>query len=142
MAECGSEMPESGFAIGVAMGVAGSIGINIGQNLQASGLQALPELERVKPCKSRTWIIGMTIFIAFSLINFAALSLAPASILTPLESIQFVTNIFWNKCVNNAVISRRMVLGVVAAMAGTILSVSFGAGGNGCHSIAQLVRGP
>ena len=50
--EC-TELPEWGFAIGVSMGVVGSIGINIGQNIQALGLQELPELDRAKPCQSK-----------------------------------------------------------------------------------------
>ena len=50
--EC-AELPEWGFAIGVCMGVVGSIGINIGQNIQALGLQELPELDRAKPCRVR-----------------------------------------------------------------------------------------
>ena len=52
------------------------------------------------------WIFGLLIFIAFSLLNFAALALAPTGILTPLESIQFVTNIAWNRFVNHKAVSR------------------------------------
>jgi hypothetical protein len=119
-AHCAGEaLPEWGFWVGVGMyarpalqpqasaarahtvdvytryrrGVLGSIGINIGQNIQATGLQKLPEFQRAKPCNSRQWVVGLSIFIAFSMLNFAALALAPASILTPLESIQFVTNV-------------------------------------------------
>ena len=33
-AECG-ELPEGGFIIGVVMGIFGSIGINVGQNIRA-----------------------------------------------------------------------------------------------------------
>ena len=77
------------------MGVIGSIGINIGQNLQATGMQALPENQRSRPCVSKLWRVGTATFISFALINFSALALAPASVLTPLESIQFVTNIIY-----------------------------------------------
>ena len=136
-ADCG-ELPSWGFAIGVLMGCVGSIGINIGQNIQASGLQALPELERVRPCQSRKHNVGLGIFVSFSMLNFSALALAPASICTPLESIQFVTNIFWNKFVNDAVVSRRMVSGVGLAVAGTGLSVAFGASSSGCHTLEEL----
>ena len=133
-----AELPDYGLVLGVLMGVVGSVGINIGQNIQASGLQKLPDLERAKPCKSRMWQIGLAIFITFSLVNFAALALAPASILTPLESIQFVTNVIYNKFVNKAVVSQRMVLGVGLALVGTVLSVVFGASSGGCHSLQTL----
>lgn len=88
-------LPEWGGAVGVVMGVFGSIGINVGQNLQAAGIQKLPEESRHKPQKSRQWRLGLGIFITFSMLNFAALALAPASVLTPLESIQFVTNVVY-----------------------------------------------
>lgn len=127
-----------GIYLGVGMGVFGSIGINIGQNLQAAGLKKLPLEQRAKPCGSRQWIIGMIVFVSFSMLNFAALAFAPASILTPLESIQFVTNVVYNRLVNRAVVSVRMLLGVGLALVGTVLSVVFGASGSGCHTSAQL----
>ena len=120
------------------MGVAGSVGINIGQNLQASGLQALPEAQRNQPHRSKLWRFGLTMFILFSLANFAALALAPASVLTPLESIQFVTNIAWNTIVNKKAASRRMLTGVALSLMGTVLTVVFGAQPSGCHSLAEL----
>ena len=145
-------LPSWGLLVGVAMGVAGSIGINIGQNLQAAGIMKLEEQKAMaiakgvekaatdfKPHKSRQWIVGLVIFIAFSLINFAAFALAPASVLTPLESIQFVTNIFYNRFVNRVRITRDMYLGVTITVVGTILTVVFGPeGGSSCHSIATL----
>ena len=124
--------------VGVGMGVIGSIGINVGQNLQAAGIQALSLEERTQPHKSKTWIIGTATFVLFSLINFAALALAPASVLTPLESIQFVTNVVYNRVINKAVVSMRMLVGVACACAGTVLSVVFGAQPAGCHSLPQL----
>ena len=80
-----------GFVVGVLMGVVGSIGINVGQNLQASGITSLSLDGRSRPWRSTQWTIGTSVFILFSLINFAALALAPASILTSLESIQYVS---------------------------------------------------
>ena len=78
-------LPSWGLLVGVAMGVAGSIGINIGQNLQAAGIMKLEEQKAMaiakgvekaaadfKPHKSRQWMVGLIIFIAFSLMNFAA----------------------------------------------------------------------
>ena len=43
-----SELPSFGIYVGVVMGVFGSIGINIGQNMQASGLQKLPVEKRTR----------------------------------------------------------------------------------------------
>lgn len=135
------ELPAWGVPLGVIMGTFGSIGINIGQNLQASGLQDLPPDHSAKrPFSSRLWRVGLAVFVLFSLLNFAALAFAPASILTPLESIQFATNVAWNVTVNKKAVSRRMVVGVALALVDTVLSVIFGASGAGCHTLPQLTN--
>ena len=131
-------LPAWGFGVGVLMGIAGSIGINVGQNMQATALDQLPEELKSKPHKSKLWMWGMVIFVGFSLINFAALALAPASILTPLESIQFVTNIFYNKFVNKAKISWAMQGGTWLTVLGTVFTVIFGPVGVPCHSVRTL----
>ena len=86
------ELPDWGPPVGIFMGVLGSIGINIGQNLQADGLRDLPEsLREKKPWASKKWLVGQAVFVSFSILNFAALALAPASVLVPLEAIQFIS---------------------------------------------------
>ena len=92
----GGELPEasSSVHIGIVMGLLASIAINVGQNLQAIGLQGpTSEAAKVNPCKSGTWVCGMTIFIAGSMLNFAAFSFASSSILVPLEAVQLVVNV-------------------------------------------------
>ena len=133
-------LPEWGMGLGVAMGVAGSIGINIGQNLQATGIKLLPEAQQARPWRSSMWRSGFLIFFVFALTNFAALAFAPASILAPLESLQFVTNVFWNRFVNKIRITLRMNMGVCLAIVGTTLTVIFGARQEGCYSPEQLVE--
>jgi drug/metabolite transporter (DMT)-like permease len=130
-------LPSWGLGMGVAMGIAGSIGINIGQNVQAMGIKSLGPTEYTSPWRSRQWRIGLFIFIAFALINFGALAFAPASILVPIESLQFVTNVAWNSVVNKIRVGLRMQLGVLLALVGTSLSVVFGAPSI-CHSPAQM----
>ena len=92
-------IPEWGLGVGILMGTAGSIGINVGQNIQAMGIKELDPIYFSKPWRSKRWQIGLVIFILFCLINFGALALAPASILVPIESLQFVTNVVWNNLV-------------------------------------------
>ena len=133
------ELPAWGKPLGIALGTVASVGINIGQNLQADGIRTLPEQFReTQPFKSRTWVIGQAVFISFSIINFAALGFAEASVLVPLESIQFVTNVAYSRVVHKATAPPRMLLGVALAVCGTVLSVVFGAKGSSCHSQAQL----
>ena len=136
-AQC-QELPSWGAGVGIAMSVVGSVGINIGQNLQAAGIAHLPKESRGSPFVSKEWRIGMLVFVLFSILNFAALALAPSSVLTPIESIQFVTNIAYNKFINDSEITSRMLIGVTLALFGTVLSVVFGAQGDSCTSMAQL----
>lgn len=132
------ELPEWGAPVGIALSSFASVGINIGQNMQADGIRALPKELQMAPYKSRVWIIGETVFISCSMVNFAALALAPASVLVPLESIQFVTNVAYSAIVHKASIPAKMILGVMLAVVGTVLTVVFGASGDSCHSLAHL----
>ena len=133
------ELPPILMPIGVLMGVFGSIGINIGQNLQADGIQSLPpSLRESAPHQSPKWRVGMALFISFSIVNFAALAFAPASVLVPLESIQFVTNVCYSALVHHKKVPPRMLWGVALASMGTVFTVVFGASGGGCHTLEQL----
>jgi hypothetical protein len=95
----GSELGATGIVIGIIMGLCSSVLINTGQNLQANGLTATPEAKD-NPCQSKTWRLGLLVFIIGSFGNFAAFTFAPASVLVPLEAVQFVTNVVFNKCIN------------------------------------------
>lgn len=130
-AECES-LPSWGPPVGILLSTCASIGINCGQNLQANGIASLPENQKGSPNKSKLFIIGSILFVCSSLFNFAALALAPASILTPIESIQFVTNIVYNRVVNKAPVSGMMFAGVSFAVLGTCLTVVFGSQSEGC----------
>ena len=131
--------PAWGEPVGVIAGAFASVGINIGQNMQADGIRKLPEHQREKEqWRSPLWRWGMGVFVSCSIVNFAALALAPASVLVPLESIQFVTNVCYAKLVHKSKISFRMVLGVFLAVVGTVLSVVFGATGGSCKSLEDL----
>ena len=68
-------------ALGIALGCIGSISINIGNNLQARG-------HNLK--QQSTWLLGTVVFFLASLIQFVAFAFAPASVVAPLESLQFV----------------------------------------------------
>ena len=95
----------SSTVIGVTMGLIASISINSGQNLQALGLNS--EEARAKPYTSKIWCIGMAVFITGSFLNFAAFSFAASSILVPLEAVQFVTNVGFNKFINKTLLQQQ-----------------------------------
>lgn len=132
-----SDTGSSSTMIGVLMGLTASVGINAGQNLQALGLSVSEEV-RAKPYLSKMWRVGMAVFITGSFLNFAAFSFAASSILVPLEAVQFVTNVVFNKFVNKKVIPTRMLVGVFLAVSGVALSVVFGSTDARCFTIDEL----
>ena len=79
------------------------------------GLQRLAEEDRQtcsKLVRSKLWAIGCSLFITSSIVNFLALTLAPASILVPLEAVQFICNVAFGKFVRKLIIPWRMYGGV------------------------------
>ena len=92
------ELPAWGVPLGVIMGTLGII--NIGQNLQPAAFRICHRTIQQNDRSARGSGASAGRVRAFLLLNFAALAFAPASILTPLESIQFATNVAWNVTVN------------------------------------------
>lgn len=90
--------------------------------------------------RSRLWAIGCVLFISCSMINFAALTLAPASILVPLEAVQFISNVAFGKFVRKVEVPTRMLLGVLAMVVGVALAVYFGESSNFCFTEEELIR--
>ena len=106
------------IGFGVGLGCFGSIGINLGNNLQSLGLNVrtselgdhIAKLERegydlddpdaeLPKLKFFTrgnilFASGSTIFLVASIVNFVAFAFAPASMLAPLEAIQVVAQLF------------------------------------------------
>lgn len=135
--EC-RDKSSAGLIVGIIIHIFGSIGINTGQNLQAMALAKLDEQAKKKPWLSRLWCIGCSMFVSFSILNFVALTLAPASILVPLESIQFVNNVFFGQFVRKVRIPPRMWIGVGMMVCGTVMAVLFGATESYCFTAERL----
>jgi len=81
--------------------------------------------EDMDPKESRVWVIGTTVFVTGSLLNFGSYSLAPQSLLASLEAIQFVTNVAFGSLVLGKVVTARMYFGTSLCITGTILAILF-----------------
>jgi len=113
--------------------------INTGNNLQSLGLHKLglisyaqseekgeePKKSVSQPWRSWTWLIGTVIFVSGALLTFYSFGLAPQSLLAPIESIQFVTNVFLGKLLLGRFITKRMYLGTFLTVFGTLLAILF-----------------
>ena len=133
------ELPLWSIALGLVLGLLGSIAINTGNNLQSMGLKELQKKEELdeldnggsdeaerparEPSESRTWVIGTTVFVTGALLNFASYAFAPSVMLAPLESIQFVTNIIFGRVLLKKKIRKRMMVGTVLICGGTLMAV-------------------
>jgi len=122
--------------IGIAVGLLSSVAINIGQNFQALGAKE-PGAD-IEPCTSKKWIMGLSIFITGSIGNMVAMAFASATILVPLESSQFVTNVLFSKFVNSQEVSCRQWCGTYIAVLGTVLTCVFGPNDSRCFSLEIL----
>lgn len=122
--------------LGVILDVVGSVGINIGQNLQAMSIA-----NGGKECKSTMWLVGLALFLSMTGLALGALSLAPASILVPIESVQFVSNVIFNRVVNKRTITPKMMAGTASIILGVAVVVTFGTNheaGTACYTEAKL----
>ena len=113
-------------ALGIALGCIGSLSINLGNNLQAKGLQTKQSSSDGGGGDKTLWAIGTAVFVMATLINFTAFGFAPASVVAPLESLQFVANLFFAKFVNKKTLTWRMLIGTAMILVGTVITVIFG----------------
>jgi hypothetical protein len=74
---------------------------------------------------ARLRVIGTIIFVVGNLATFAAFGFAAQSLLASLESIQFVSNVFFIKYVHKEVITWRMIIATTSIVAGNTLVVLF-----------------
>ena len=135
--ECKVEESGNLLALGICMGLVSSVLINVGQNIQALGAKE-PGAD-VKPCTSKKWVIGLTIFIIGSLGNAVAMAFASATILVPLESSQFVTNVLFSKFINKCEVTRQQWLGTMLAVLGTVLTCVFGPNDDRCFTMDTMI---
>mmetsp|Transcript_3112 Transcript_3112/g.11139 ORF Transcript_3112/g.11139 Transcript_3112/m.11139 type:complete len:703 (-) Transcript_3112:78-2186(-) len=155
--------------LGVLLGLLGSIFINTGNNIQSLGLHQLSErlrrlqdettwdecgephspktqakLASLPPPKdldrSVMWRCGTAVFLTGSLMNFASYGLAPAQLLAPLESIQFVTNICFSKFMLGKAITWKMYGGTLLIFGGTVLTVLNSSKCEGKRTISRLIE--
>mmetsp|Transcript_1545 Transcript_1545/g.3111 ORF Transcript_1545/g.3111 Transcript_1545/m.3111 type:complete len:651 (+) Transcript_1545:49-2001(+) len=82
---------------------------------------ALKKLRRV--CD--VWLIGTCLFVCGTAAVFVSYSFAPQSLLAPLGSTQFVSNVVFARFIHNAPVTKRMLISTSIIMCGIALVVKF-----------------
>jgi len=83
------------------------------------------KVEVEKPARTDYRILGTIIFIFGNLFTFASFGFGAQSLLASLESIQFVSNLFFARYVHHETVSFRMIAATLSIVAGNILVVIF-----------------
>jgi len=65
------------------------------------------------------------IFVTGTILTFVSFAFAPQSVLAPLESVQFVSNVFFTKLILGRKITRQQVLGTCLIILGCITAITF-----------------
>ena len=94
--------------------------------------EEIAKAEGEKPPQTRQlranvlYLSGTLIFFTSTFVVFGAMALAPASILAPIESVQFVANIAFARVVNKVRLTRAAVLSSFVIVGGVALAVGSG----------------
>ena len=127
----GEEDEGAQWAVGVALTVVGSIGINLGTNmLKLAHNRAGAEVVAGGPAARSVrgdpvWVSGFALFGAGNVLNFAAMAFAAQSLLAPVGAVQFLTNVVFAWAVLGATPTRRTVCGTLVVVAGVVVMIVY-----------------
>lgn len=84
--------------------------------------------------------VGTVVFFGSTLTVFGAMALAPASILAPIEAVQFPTNVAFARIVNKVAVNAKMVLSSLTILVGLAVIVASGNHANTSYTPADLAE--
>jgi magnesium transporter len=85
------------------------------------------------------WRLGAFLFAAGSVINFLSLSMAAQSLLATLGGVQFVSNIFFAKCILGEKVTRKGLIATLVIILGLTIAVSFSDHASTRYSSSSLI---
>ena len=99
----------------------GSVGSSNNEYKLANGIENDDEA----PPEKTWWFIGMCTFVFGALVVFLSFGFAAQSLLAALESVQFVSNVFFAKYIHKEEITRRIVVSTLMIITGNVFVVAF-----------------
>ena len=88
---------------------------------EESGADATDEMRRHR----KVFIVGTVIFVTGSVLTFVSFAFAPQSVLAPLESVQFVSNVVFTKFILKRKITKQQIIGTCLILLGCITPITF-----------------
>jgi drug/metabolite transporter (DMT)-like permease len=131
------------FLIGVVINICGSLSVNLSTNLiKLAHSKNYTATLHHGPCPkfrqsprswwrfsgsgNQIWLFSILLFALGNIANFASFAFAAQSLLSALDSVQFISNVAFSKFVNKEKISRYVLAGTLVIVAGCVILVSFG----------------
>ncbi|CAG9464631.1 unnamed protein product [Pedinophyceae sp. YPF-701] len=119
----------SGWVVGAAINLLGSVMINFGTNMMKLGHNKRAEqmaAGETPKGKNKHWLIGVSVFAVGNVLNFVSFGFAAQSLLAALGSVQFVANVVFAKLVLSEHVGIRTLISTGMIVAGCIVLVLFG----------------
>ena len=103
------------WLVGSAINAVGSVCVNLANNILSLAQRGHPDRKKF------LWRVGASLLVLGSIGIFISYAYAPSSLLAPLGSVQFLSNVAFLKLVHNTAITRRVVVATAAILAGDTL---------------------
>jgi len=115
-------MGKGTVAKGLALNLCGCTAINFGTNCMKKGMQLCSD--GASACRWRlVWYFGVMCFVAGNICNFVSFGMAPQSLLASMSASQFVTNVFFARCLLGEEITRRTIIATCLIVTGALIAV-------------------
>lgn len=131
--------------IGVLMTLCGSVGINLGTNILKYSYKRndkrFKATRRRKPnLSSRSFLVGITVFVIGNIVNFASFSFTAQSLLAGLGSVQFVSNVIFGYFLLEEPITKRTLFATGLIICGNSLLVIFSSKTSVLYETGDLLK--
>jgi len=97
------------------------------------------ELE-TKQKQGTWWLTGTVIFVIGALFTFVSFGFAAQSLLAAIESVQFVSQVFFQKFVHGIEITKRIVYSTACILAGNIIVIAFSTHSSHMYNAKQITE--
>eukprot|EP00871_Galdieria_phlegrea_P002306 jgi/Galph1/3076/GphlegSOOS_G1730.1 len=132
----------SSWWIGIILSICGSVGTNLGINLQKLAInqrQQLAPSQRRRLSHMPLWLLGLFVFLFSNVVGFFSFRYAAQSVLAGLSSLQFLSHVLFARFILKEATSMNAYYGTGLIILGCFLVVLFGKHGSKSYDVEELV---